>query len=78
MVLNQEQLDWEWGPLPGGRVLVFLGRVEREMDWQISVVLAVMQMLYWSVVVMTELSVKGHVLINWLIYVPTLSYDRDL
>lgn len=46
---------------PRWKSFSILGRVEREMDWQISVVLAVMQTLYWSVVVARDPSVKARV-----------------
>lgn len=39
---------------------------------------AVIQILYWSVVVRTELSIKEKLSIYWSIYVPTFTYGYDL
>ncbi|KAK3550678.1 hypothetical protein QTP70_002404 [Hemibagrus guttatus] len=54
------------------------GRMDREIDRQIGAVAAVMQSMYWSVVVKKELSQKAKLSIYQSIYVPTLTYGHEL
>ncbi|KAL3973669.1 phosphorylated adapter RNA export protein [Sarotherodon galilaeus] len=54
-----------------------MGR-EREIDRRIGAVAAVMRMLYQSVVVKRELSVKAKLSIYRSIYAPTLTYGHEL
>uniref|UniRef100_A0A8C6Q6L6 Reverse transcriptase domain-containing protein n=1 Tax=Nothobranchius furzeri TaxID=105023 RepID=A0A8C6Q6L6_NOTFU len=54
------------------------GKLEREIDKQISAASAVMLALYRSVVVKRELSQKAKLSIYRSIYVPTLTYDHEL
>ena len=50
------------------------GKMEQEIDRQILVASAVIQMLKWSVVVKRELSQKQKVSIYRTIYLPVLSF----
>ncbi|KAK3525741.1 hypothetical protein QTP70_007388 [Hemibagrus guttatus] len=54
------------------------GRMDREIDRRIGAAAAVMQSMYWSVVVKKELSRKAKLLIYQSIYVPTLTYGHEL
>ncbi|KAK3543058.1 hypothetical protein QTP70_010549 [Hemibagrus guttatus] len=51
------------------------GRMDNEIDRRIGAVAAVMQSMYWSVVVKKELSQKAN---YQSIYVPTLTYAHEL
>lgn len=55
-----------------------VGRAEWEIDRCIRPLSAVIQILYRSVVVKTELSIKTKLLIYWSIYVPAFTYGYDL
>lgn len=48
------------------------------MDWEIWVASAVIRVLYQSVVVKRELSLKVKLSIYWSIYIPTLTYGHKL
>ncbi|KAK3518109.1 hypothetical protein QTP70_033327 [Hemibagrus guttatus] len=50
------------------------GRMDHEIDRRISAAAAVMQSMYWPVVVKMELSRKGKLSIYQSIYIPTLTY----
>ncbi|KAK3534172.1 hypothetical protein QTP86_002515 [Hemibagrus guttatus] len=54
------------------------GRMERETDRWIGAAAAVMQSMYWFVVVKKELSRKVKLSIYQSIYVPTLTYGHEL
>ncbi|KAK3541803.1 hypothetical protein QTP86_005516 [Hemibagrus guttatus] len=54
------------------------GRMDREIDRRIGAAAAVMQSMYWSVVVKKELSRKVKLSIYQSIYVPTLTYGHEL
>ncbi|KAK3548037.1 hypothetical protein QTP70_003054 [Hemibagrus guttatus] len=54
------------------------GRMDREIDRWIGAVAAVMRSMYRSVVVKKELSQKAKLSIYQSIYVPTLTYGREL
>ncbi|XP_058616632.1 uncharacterized protein LOC131530397 [Onychostoma macrolepis] len=54
------------------------GRMEREIDRQIGAASVVMRWMYRSVVVKKELSCKAKLSIYRSIYVPTLTYGREL
>lgn len=89
MVLSQKRMD---GPLWVGddslsqmEELQYLGillmsgeRMEPEIDKWIGSVSAMMQILYWSVVVKRELNQKRKLLICWSISVPTITYGHEL
>ncbi|KAK3535008.1 hypothetical protein QTP70_001967 [Hemibagrus guttatus] len=53
-------------------------RMDREIDRRIGAAAAVMQSMYWSVVVKKELSRKAKLSIYQSIYVPTLTYGHEL
>ena len=52
--------------------------MQREADRQIGAASAVMQVLYWTIVVKKELSLKAKLLIYKLVYSPTLTYGHKL
>ncbi len=54
------------------------GRMECEIDRQIGAVAAAMRMMYRSVVVKKELSLKLKLSIYRSIYIPTLTYGHEL
>ena len=54
------------------------GRIERDIDSWIRAMSAVVQTLYWSVVVKRELSQKARLSVYWPIFVPTLICGHKL
>ncbi len=70
---NTSQCDW-----PLTHYISSHGRLEQEIDRQLGVVLAVMQVLCQTIMVKKELSQKAKLSIYQSIYVPALTYGHEL
>lgn len=54
------------------------GKIEREMDKRFGAASALMQVLYWTIVVKWEMSLKAKLSIYQSIYITTLTFGQEL